>query len=130
MLILSTFIELAYHGSSYHGRKGLSGISSGLAGGLGYSVVVRLPPRPVARGEVGAGGGMADGAVDELADEVGVAGVAAGLDGDPDQGVVQGDLVLVGRPPGDAADGVQRQGVDGGVGVGPGPALQAGDRLA
>jgi hypothetical protein len=105
-------------------------LGSGLAGGLGYSVVVGLPPGLVAGGEVGAADGQADGAVDELADEVGVAGVAAGLGGHADQGVVQGHLVLIGRPPGDVADGVQGQGVDGGVGVGPGPAVQAGDGLA
>jgi hypothetical protein len=102
----------------------------GLAGGLGYSVVVGLPPGLVARGEVGAAGAVAEGAIDELADEVGVAGVPAGLGGHADQDVVQGHLVIVGRPPGDVADGVQGQGAYGGVGVGPGPAVQAGDGLA
>jgi hypothetical protein len=49
------------------------------------------------------GGGPASRAVDELTDDVGVAG---GLGGHTDQDVVQRDLVPVGRPPGDVADGV------------------------
>jgi hypothetical protein len=75
----------------------------GLLGGAFYAVVVGLAPGVVVGREVALAGGPASRAVDELTDDVGVAG---GLGGHADQDVVQRDLVPVGRPPGDVADGV------------------------
>jgi hypothetical protein len=80
--------------------------------------------------QVGVPDGQTDRAVDEFADDVGMARVPVGVGGHADQDVMQRNFVVVGRPPGHMTDGVERQGVDGGIRVRPGPAVQAGDELA
>jgi hypothetical protein len=97
---------------------------------LFHSVIVGLPPLLIAWRQVGVPNGQTDRAVDEFADDVGMARVPVGVGGHADQDVVQRALVVVGRPPGDVADGIERQGVDGGVRVRPGPAVLPGDELA
>ena len=62
-----------------------------------------------------------------MSSRTGVAGVAAVVGADQAWCSVSW---FGSRPPGDRADGVQRQGVDGRVRVGPGPAVHAGDGLA
>jgi hypothetical protein len=55
--------------------------------------------------EAGVAGEEAGGAVDELADDVGVAGVALGLGRDVDEDVVEGDGAVA--PPGHPPEGIQ-----------------------
>jgi len=84
----------------------------------------------IARRQVGVPDGQTDRAVDEFADDIGVARVPVGVGGHAHQDVMQRNFVVVGRPPGHMTDGVEWQGVDGGVRVRPGPAVQPGDELA
>src|SRR5579862_7156370 len=90
---------------------------SGVPGCLFHPVVVGLPPFLIAGRQVGVPCGQADRAVDEFADDVGLARVPVGVGGYADQDVVQRDLVVVGPPPGHVTDGVERQSVDGGIRV-------------
>jgi hypothetical protein len=91
---------------------------------------VTLPPGLIAVCHVVPLGSQPDDAVDELTDEVRVPGVPVRFGSHPDDGVMQGYLVLAGRPPRHAPGRVQRQGVDSGVAVLSRPAVQADDLLA
>jgi DNA-binding MarR family transcriptional regulator/GNAT superfamily N-acetyltransferase len=100
-----------------------------LAGGVLQPGSVALPPGPVARRQVVVLLAYSGGAVDELADEVGVPGVPVGLGDHVHQDLVQRDLAVI-PPPGHAADRAQAQRADRGVGVRPCPVIQPDDLVA
>ena len=103
---------------------------AGLAGRALEPAPVALPPGLVARSHVVVAFPQAGGAVDELADDVGLPGVPVGLGDHVDQDLVQRHLAPALRPPRHMTDRVQRERADGGVGVRPGLPVQAGDLLA
>src|SRR5689334_24646696 len=110
--------------------RALDGLArAGLARGALEPAPVGLPPRLVACRHVVVALTQAGRAVDELADDIGLPGVPVGLGDHVDQDLVQGHLAAALRPPGDMADVVQRERADGGVGMRPGPPVQAGDLL-
>jgi hypothetical protein len=120
------------------GRARLTGLAGraladvargGVARGALEPAPVGLPPRLVAGRHVVVARAQADRAVDELADDVGLPGVPVGLGDHVDQDLVQRHLAAVLRPPRDMTDVVQRERADGGVGMRPGPPVQAGDLL-
>src|ERR1700728_2217202 len=94
------------------------------------SVAVAVPPLLVPSRHVAVALQQPDGTIDQLSDDVGVPGVSLGVDDDVDQGLVQRDLVLADGPMRHLSDGVEGQGVDGGIGMAPGPALQLDDLFA
>src|SRR6202022_186622 len=91
---------------------------------------VALPPRLVARRHVVVAVTQTSGAVDELADDVGLPGMPVGLGDHVDQDLVERHLAPVIRPPRHMTDRIQRERADNGVGVRPGPPVQAGDLRA
>jgi DNA-binding MarR family transcriptional regulator/GNAT superfamily N-acetyltransferase len=100
-----------------------------LAGGVLQLGAIAIPPGLVARRQVVVLLAYSGGAVDELADEVGVPGVPVGLGHHVHQDLVQRDLTVV-SPPGHVANRVQAQRADRGVGVLPCPVIQPDDLVA
>jgi hypothetical protein len=83
--------------------------------GMLQPTAVALPRGLIARRQVVVAVPQPDRAVDELPDDVGMAGVPMGLGDHVHQDPLQRDLAPLPRPPRHIADGIQRQRVDGGV---------------
>ena len=90
---------------------------------------VAFPPRLVTLCHVVVAAAQPGGAVDELTDDVGLAGMPVGFGDHMDQDLVQRHLAPVFRPPRHVAHRVQGQRADRGVRVRPGPPVQPGDLL-
>jgi hypothetical protein len=85
---------------------------------------VALPPGLIAGRHVVVAFPQPDRAVDELPDDVGLAGVPVGLGDHVHQDLLQRDLAPLPRPPRHLADGIQRQRVDRGIRVRPDTVVQ------
>jgi hypothetical protein len=100
---------------------------AGLPRGALQPTSVTLPPGLIAGRHVVVVLPEPDGAVDELPDDVGVAGVPVGLGDHVREDPLQRDLAPLLRPPRHLTDGIQRQGVDRGVRMGPDTVVQTND---
>jgi len=110
-------------------RLGLCGVGSS-DGGVLDLVPIRPPPSLVARWKVGPAAISPDLAVDQLAKHVGVAGMSSDVDDHVDQRLVKRELASALRPPRHLTHGVEREGIDRRVGMGPSPATEFDDAVS
>src|ERR1039457_4994004 len=92
-----------------------------------HAVPVAFPPVLVTSRHVVVAVPQPGGPVDELADDVGLAGMPVGFGNDVDEALVQRPLPPLTRPPRHVPKCVQAQRADGGARGPPGPPVQPGD---
>src|SRR3954454_20591487 len=95
-----------------------------LASGLLEPLAIVLPPHRLGGRHVVVVDAEPGSAVDQLADDVGLARVPVGLGDHVHQDAVQRDLTAICRPPRHMTDVVDLERCDGGVGMFPGAAIQ------